>query len=123
MVLSRYVVDGELILRLTHCGQLTPCHLLFSGNNRWFSGASPGPPIQLKYTGCLPIVTQAAAWTVNVSFALSSLTHFQVQRKFQRLLGSDGSEGSKKDGETAMKTLKRLGHGKLKLNEYESQFR
>ncbi|KAN0124157.1 AAA domain containing protein [Lactarius tabidus] len=47
--------------------------------------------------------SQAAAWTVN------------------RLLSSDGSEGWKKDGETAMKTLKRLGHGKLKLNEYEKR--
>lgn len=69
MVLSRYLVDGESIPGLSHCGLLTLFRLLCSGINIRFSGASF--LTQVQYVGSLPRVTQAATWTVNVGLALS----------------------------------------------------
>jgi hypothetical protein len=53
-----------------------------------------------------------------------SPTHrnFRVRWYFQWLLSSYGPEGSKEVGAKPMEALKRLGHEKLKLNEYESEF-
>jgi hypothetical protein len=48
--------------------------------------------------------------------------YFRVQWYTQWLINSYGSEGSKEVGTKPLEALKRLGHEKLKLNEYESEF-
>jgi hypothetical protein len=75
MVVPYILVKGELIQSLSHCGQMTLSRLLFSGNDHWSPGASP--PAQVKYMGCLQMVTQAVAWTARVSFGLSFVAIFK----------------------------------------------
>ena len=111
----KVILDGELIQSPSHRRLLT---LLCSGTIHSFSGASP--PMQMANLSTAP---QAAAWyTVQVSFAVPFVVIFRVRWYFQWLLSSYGPEGSKEVGAKPLEALKRLGHEKLKLNEYESAF-
>jgi len=72
-----------------------------------------------------PLITmQAAMWyAVQVSFTCTFPAVFLAHlRPFQWAFNSYASEGSREIKEKPMEALKRLGHAKLKLDEYESAF-
>ncbi len=116
----KVIIDGELSQTPSHCGLLTRFRFRCSGNIHSFSGVSVS--LRMKRTGRLTSVSIGCSMVHSPSLfrsllfvAISSLTGFKW------LLNSYGAEGSKEVGTKPMEALKKLGHEKLKLNEYESE--